>query len=44
VVGALDVRGVELSAMDEGPALEDLDISEDAEADEMDEMEGIQPC
>jgi len=34
VTGRLDVRGVALSALDEGEPLDDLDINDDAEADE----------
>jgi type I restriction enzyme S subunit len=41
VTGKLDVRGVELPAMDEAEALEDWETDEDAQADEMDEMEGV---
>jgi hypothetical protein len=41
VSGKLDVRGVELSAIDEAEALEDWETDEDVEADVMDEMEGV---
>ena len=41
VTGKLDVRGVELPVLDEAAAVEDWEIEEDAQADEMDEMEGV---
>jgi type I restriction enzyme S subunit len=42
VTGKLDVRGVELSALDETEAPEDWEIEEDAQVGEMDEMEGVE--
>jgi type I restriction enzyme S subunit len=41
VTGKLDVRGVELPAMEETDELEDLETSEDTEATEMNGPEGI---
>jgi type I restriction enzyme S subunit len=41
VTGKLDVRGVELPALDEADALEEWETGEDAEAGEMDEIEGF---
>lgn len=41
VTGKLDVRDVELPALDEGDAMEDGETGEDAEADAIDEMEGV---
>ena len=41
VTGKLDVRGVELPSLDEGEAVEDLEIGEDTEADEMTDSEEI---
>jgi type I restriction enzyme, S subunit len=41
VTGKLDVRSVELPVLDEAEALEDWETDEDAQADEMDEMEGV---
>ena len=39
VTGKLDVRGVELPALDDAEALDDIDTAEDAEADEMNDSE-----
>jgi type I restriction enzyme S subunit len=41
VTGKLDVRSVELTALDEAETMEEWEIDEDAQADEMDEMEGV---
>lgn len=41
VTGKLDVRSVELPALDEAEALEDLDTGEDTEAKEMNDTEEI---
>jgi type I restriction enzyme S subunit len=41
VTGKLDVRGVELPSLDEGEAVEDLEIGEDTETDEMTDIEEI---
>ena len=41
VTGKLDVCSMGLPALDEAEAVEDWDPSEDAQADEMDEMEGV---
>jgi len=41
VTGKLDVCSMGLPALDEAEAVEDWDTSEDAQADEMDEMEGV---
>lgn len=42
VTGHLDVRRVELPALDEAEALAEWEIVEDTEANEMDEIEGIE--
>jgi len=41
VTGKRDVRGVELPALDEAEALEDWETEEDAQADEVEEMEDV---
>jgi type I restriction enzyme S subunit len=41
VTGKLDVRGVELPALDEANVLDDTDTAEDAEADEMSDGEEV---
>ncbi len=41
VTGKLDVRGVELPAMDEAEALEDIDTGEETEAQELIESEEV---
>jgi type I restriction enzyme S subunit len=41
VTGKVDVRGVELSSLDEGEAVEDLEIGEDTKTDEMTDIEEI---
>jgi type I restriction enzyme S subunit len=41
VTGKLDVRGVELQALDEVDSMEEWETGEDAGADEMDEMEAL---
>jgi type I restriction enzyme S subunit len=41
VTGKLDVRGVELPALDEAEALAEWETDKDTEADEMDEREGV---
>jgi type I restriction enzyme S subunit len=41
VTGKLDVRGVELPVLDETDVVEDWETGEDAEAGEMDEIEGV---
>jgi type I restriction enzyme S subunit len=41
VTGKLDVRGVELLALDEAEASEAWETDEDAQADEVEEMEGV---
>ena len=41
VTGKVDVRGVELPALDDADALEEWETGEDAGADEMDEIEGV---
>jgi type I restriction enzyme S subunit len=41
VTGKLDVHSVELPVLDEAEAVEDWETDEDAQADEIDEMEGV---
>ncbi|MGE3541761.1 MAG: restriction endonuclease subunit S [Candidatus Tectimicrobiota bacterium] len=41
VTGKLDVRDVALPMLDEAEAAEDWDTGKDTEADEMDEIEGV---
>jgi type I restriction enzyme S subunit len=41
VTGKLDVRGVELPAMDEAEVVDDFDTSEDTEANEINDTEGV---